>query len=181
MCRRHRGQSIVEMAFILPLLFVVIFGIIDMGYYVYGYSTLYQAARNGAQKASLAPPLPSKVKPITSPMNNNDECVRNILKEVSSDATLFPNLVDTTSWTSSYVDIYYPRADQSPRPSDTQLRNIGEPIEIRINYPIQPLTPLFKLMNIGTNGNMMVKVIARRSIASYATDLSAADFAACNS
>ena len=57
------GQSIVEMALILPFLLLLIFAIIDMGWYIYGYATIYQAARNGAQKASEVPPQIARVSP----------------------------------------------------------------------------------------------------------------------
>ena len=59
---KSSGQSMVEMALLLPFLLFVIFGIIDMGWYIYGYSTVYQAARNGTQKASQIPPAINKVE-----------------------------------------------------------------------------------------------------------------------
>ena len=62
------GQSMVEMALLLPLIVMVIFGIIDMGWYIFGYATVYQAARNGAEKAAEIPPYPNKI----SPLNRSD-------------------------------------------------------------------------------------------------------------
>src|SRR5262245_59675086 len=43
--KRQSGQSMVEMALLLPFLLFVTLGIIDMGWYIFGYATVYQAAR----------------------------------------------------------------------------------------------------------------------------------------
>ena len=39
-----------------------------------------------------------------------------------------------------------------------------EPIQVRIQYNIQPLTPLFRLVRFGNQGVMPVNIAARRSI-----------------
>ena len=51
--RRSRGQSLVEFALVLPMFLLLLFGIIDMGRYVYMNSVLSQAAREGARLASV--------------------------------------------------------------------------------------------------------------------------------
>jgi hypothetical protein len=185
--RRKRGQSIVEMALILPILLFVIFGIIDMGYYVYGYSTLYQAARNGAYKASTLPPQPWQVSPVLASPNTSDKCVANVLAQVQSDATLFPDLTNPKAGQGPYVTIVYPKLEGTSIPGNPNgnsalfpYRQPGEPLEIRITYPIDPLTPLFKLINIGSNGKMNVQVTARRSIESLGEDLRNADLSGCS-
>lgn len=47
----RRGQSMVEFALILPLLILLLFGILDLGRAVYAYSTINNAAREGARWA----------------------------------------------------------------------------------------------------------------------------------
>ena len=47
------GQSLVEFALVLPVFLLLLFGLIDMGRYVYLNSTLSQAAREGARVAAV--------------------------------------------------------------------------------------------------------------------------------
>jgi Flp pilus assembly protein TadG len=51
--RRRRGQSLVEFALVAPLFFLVLFGIIDIGRYVYVTTAFNQAAREGARFGSV--------------------------------------------------------------------------------------------------------------------------------
>ena len=48
-----RGQALVEMAFVLPLFLLLVFGLIDLGRFVLSDSILSQAAREGARVASV--------------------------------------------------------------------------------------------------------------------------------
>jgi Flp pilus assembly protein TadG len=48
-----RGQTLVEFALVFPIFVLMLFGLIDMGRYVYFSSTLSQAAREGARLASV--------------------------------------------------------------------------------------------------------------------------------
>jgi Flp pilus assembly protein TadG len=50
---RERGQGLVEMALVLPIFLLVLFGIFDVGRAVYVNSTLSQAAREGARLAAV--------------------------------------------------------------------------------------------------------------------------------
>jgi hypothetical protein len=52
--RRHsRGQSLVEFALVIPIFLLMLFGLVDMGLYVYMNSTLSQATREAARVASV--------------------------------------------------------------------------------------------------------------------------------
>lgn len=51
--RRHTGQALVEFALVLPVFLLVLFGLIDVGRYVYMNSTLSQAAREGARVGAV--------------------------------------------------------------------------------------------------------------------------------
>ena len=61
---RSRGQALVEFSLVAPIFFLVLFGIIDIGRYVYYVQILNNAAREGARYAivhgtnSLAPTGP---------------------------------------------------------------------------------------------------------------------------
>ncbi|MFL5681139.1 MAG: TadE/TadG family type IV pilus assembly protein [Chloroflexota bacterium] len=57
--QRSRGQALAEFALVLPIFVVVIFGIIDMGRYVYDWNALNEASRAAARVGSVAlwPPV----------------------------------------------------------------------------------------------------------------------------
>src|SRR5690349_15455889 len=113
---RQSGQSMVEMALLLPFLLLLIFGIIDLGWYIYGYSTVYQAARNGTQKASEIPPAVAKVTPT---LDRSDICVTNVLSATQSGAIFFPDMTTGTT-PGDTISISYPSG----------TRRLGDPVEI---------------------------------------------------
>ncbi|MEO6577968.1 MAG: TadE family protein [Candidatus Limnocylindria bacterium] len=55
--RRHRregrGQAMVELALALPIFFLILFGLIDLGRAVFVYSSLSEGAREGARYGSV--------------------------------------------------------------------------------------------------------------------------------
>lgn len=158
MRRRTKGQSLVEMALLLPLMLVVLFGIIDFGWYIYNYATIYMATRDGAEKASQVPPV--------NPQNASDVCTYNVLLEIQNNAVLIPDL---TTHNPSYVTISYP-----------VKRALGEQVEVRVNYTVQPLTPLWNLMRFGNQGRIALNVATRRTIESLGNNPNSPNLVACN-
>ena len=63
--RRSRGQSLVEFALVVPILFLILCGILDFGFLLYSRMTVINAAREGARVATAmtedAGALPSAV------------------------------------------------------------------------------------------------------------------------
>ena len=51
--RKSRGQSLVEFALVLPVFVFLLFGLIDVGRFVYMNSVLSQGAREGARTAAV--------------------------------------------------------------------------------------------------------------------------------
>lgn len=170
MPRRSTGQSLVEMALIAPILFALLFAIVDLGYYIWGYSTLFSAARAGAEAASQLPPYQSRLalRAQGDPGWLDDPCVNRIL-EVTNDSTgFFP--VDVNQ-----VTILYPNS------ADPNPRRLGGVIEVQIDYVIEPLTPLVSFINtmLGDNGTMRIKVTAQRTIESLGNNPNFANGIAC--
>src|SRR5262249_40634342 len=96
---RQSGQSMVEMALLLPFLLFITLAITAMGWSICGYATIYRAARNGAEKAAEIPPLASRISPT---LQRNDVCVSTIIS-ATLDGT--PNIFfsDLTSGTGGNV------------------------------------------------------------------------------
>jgi hypothetical protein len=181
MKQKTGGQSLVEMAFILPLLLLVIFGIIDFGYYIYSYATIYQSARNAAEVASGAPPYPGRINNshADDPPDlhaNADTCVNQILAAAQDHAPLFEDL-------EYHVTIVYPEYQLDPRDGqpipDWDRRKIGYPIEVGITYEVEPLTPLWKLVPIGNEGVIEISTVSRRTIEGFGRDPSSPALSAC--
>ena len=113
----------VEMALLLPFLVLVLFGIIDLGYYLFGYATIYQAARNGAEKAAELPPYPRFVAPLhAGGPDKTETCVSNILEATQAYAGQFRDLTDGSN-PSNQITINYPVSD-----ANGPLRALGQPI-----------------------------------------------------
>jgi Flp pilus assembly protein TadG len=51
-CRRDRGGTLVEFAVVAPLLFLLLFGVIEFARVGHGFSTVWTAAREGARYAT---------------------------------------------------------------------------------------------------------------------------------
>ncbi|MBC8160789.1 MAG: pilus assembly protein [Roseiflexaceae bacterium] len=150
MRRRTQGQSLVEMALLLPLLLVVLFGIIDFSWYVYSYATVYMGSRNGAEEATMLPPAPERVG--DRDPDSSDVCVSSIYKRIGSNSIFFDDLLAPGN-----IRITYPEATG---------RRLGNPIEVTIRYTVEPLTPLFRLVSLGNNGALSMVVSTRRTIES---------------
>lgn len=52
--RNQKGQALVEMAILLPLLLLIVFGITEFGWALYIKNSLTNAAREGARRASVS-------------------------------------------------------------------------------------------------------------------------------
>jgi len=171
---KSSGQSMVEMALLLPFLVLVLFGIIDMSYYIYGYASIYQAARNGAEKAAELPPFPRFVAPLRAGAPDSTEtCVSNILAATQAISGQFPDLTDGTN-AANTVTIAYPTVGNNP-----PLRALGASIEVSINYQLRPLTPLWRFVTFGTQGTMQIRTTARRSIEALGNNPTAVNLVAC--
>lgn len=65
----ERGQAMTEFALIAPLFFLILFGIIQLGFLLGGQNGLTNAAREAARYASTLP-APDKFVACTDPVNN---------------------------------------------------------------------------------------------------------------
>lgn len=169
---RSDGQSLLEMAFVLPILLIIVFGIIEFGYLIYAYSTVSQAARNGAEAAAQLPPYETWLNYRTAPPAaadypglTGDACVRGIYRAIESDTTLFNGDVNAGRRIIDSVVISYPNGGQT-----RNLKDRG-PIQVQISYRVQGLTPLFQLLRIGgSDGSITLTVTQRRSIENLGVD-----------
>lgn len=170
MRQQRSGQSIVEMAFVLPFLLVIVFGIIEFGYLLFAYSTISQAVRNSAERAAQLPPYESWLNyapsppPPDYPGRRGDPCTNAVMEALESDLTLFSGSINNNRDVADFVTIRYPDG------GDTRNLVDRGPIEVVISYPVSGITPLFRLLNFSGNGTIQMRVIQRRSLENLGLD-----------
>jgi Flp pilus assembly protein TadG len=150
----------VEMALLLPLMLMLIFGIIDFGWYVYAYSSVYQAARNGSEVAAQLPPFEDTLNDTAT--QALDPCYQTILNEAQKQVPMF-NILNG-------VTITYPNDALNVK------RDVGNPIQVSVQYNLELLTPLTRMIGIGNNGRVTITSSSVRSIEALGyTPISAAN------
>lgn len=126
----QRGQSLVEFAFVLPVLAVILFGLTDMGLAIHNAVTITNAARDGARVAAV-----------------NSGSASAVATAVADDEKS-TSLVDCT--TSS------PTIQATPNASGTPT-NSGYTVTASCSYsPVTPLGPLFKLVGASANSTFTI-------------------------
>lgn len=116
---RRRAQSMVEFAMIAPLLFLFILGIIEMGYALFVYTSVQNAAREGARAAAVRP------------------CADGADTTQIKNATLsrMPALVDVASIDPSAIGITYSNGSAT-------TADFGDTVTVTLAYQFQLLDPL---------------------------------------
>ncbi len=166
-----KGQSLVEMSFILPLLLILLFGIIDIGYYVYCYATIYQAVRRGSDMAAYLPPYPSRLEGAYDSegawhdgwYDTTDLCVNTIITSTRKGAYLV-DLNNLETDRSKFAITYLPGPGETADPDDDNPRATGKSVQVAITYTVEPLTPLYSLLPMTGDGTLTVKAVSLRTI-----------------
>lgn len=145
-CRMNSsGQALVEMAFLLPLLLLLVMGIFEIGRTMYIKNTMTHAARAGARAAVVTPGLISPTENINCTATDPGIVVTTTCGSLyngikKSDATVsvkvFAPGVDPISGTPKTTD-----ADTPPAPGDTVQVEVTI-VDYRDKYRIVPFIPL---------------------------------------
>ena len=128
--RHPRGQALAEFALVAPLLFLLIFGIIEFGRFIFSYEVLNNATREGARYAivhgsnSLCPsgPMPGGA---TSPSSCADPSGAAVKAQVVNNAF-------TLGVTPSQVAVSWPDVDNGR----------GHDVQVLTTYTFRTIIPL---------------------------------------
>jgi hypothetical protein len=131
--RSERGQSLVEFAFVIPLLVILVFGIIDFGMALRAYITVTQATREGARYASVGNEAGTFSAGGSGDCNGSTTTTA--VGRVCS-ALNGLNLTDVTS-----VSVSYPDGKLS-----------GESVRVQASYRYEYITPVRTLVNVLSGG-----------------------------
>jgi len=130
--RRSRGASAVEFALIMPLFFLLLFGIVDFGWYFFNQHTIQYATREGTRLALVG----GTVKDVD---NNDLSRVDSIVKTIKDNAAVAVNPADLR------ISIYPVGADYSDPPNWSTTLNAGsggDYMRVRVLYTYNFFTPL---------------------------------------
>jgi Flp pilus assembly protein TadG len=133
--RRRRGQALVEFALVAPIFFLILFGIIDFGRYIYYVQILNNAAREGARYAivhgsnSFQPTGPARDDPTI------ESVVRSYAIGVLGDSAVLN------------IDSIWGLGPPNP-PSN----NRGQKVHVTVTYAFRSLIPIVPIPPITING-----------------------------
>ncbi|HJV64127.1 MAG TPA: TadE/TadG family type IV pilus assembly protein [Geomonas sp.] len=129
----NKGQMLIEAALILPFLFLLLFGIVDLSRYFYTLNSVCSAAGAGARAASLQVPPPTGVQSgqLSSPANS-------IERAISSNLFTYINLDEVT---------YDLTITDSSGNVVTRAAQSGDQITVTVRWPkFTMITPLISRM-----------------------------------
>jgi hypothetical protein len=120
--RLRRGQSLVELALLVPIMIAIVLGIIECSYYLYSYSALENATRRASEWAFKSPPYT-----VTSSDDDTADKCAVLIKQAAMEGIVLHTLE------MSNIEITFPVE---------QVREIGSQVEVRLRYTTTWLTPL---------------------------------------
>ncbi|MHC1697392.1 MAG: TadE family protein [Geobacteraceae bacterium] len=140
-----KGQALVEMAIIIPLLMLLVMGIFEFGRAMYIKNTLTQAARSGARSAVVT-------KELVSPLLNK-ECSDTSIVIQTTCNSLYSGIDKSDSGLKLNVKVFAPGDDPAtatPKTTNaTTPPSPGDTVEVQVNitnfrskYRIIPIIPL---------------------------------------
>jgi Flp pilus assembly protein TadG len=144
--RYPRGQTLVEFALILPIFLFALFGLLDMGRFVYMNSTLSQAAREGARLASVEARWMGSTDPSCNQVGG-PVCPAN-LAALRADVLAAANRMMTPFGTISAAKLYTKCDTTAPtgKWTDQTCTTSSGLASVRVELAFQPITPFIGQM-----------------------------------
>jgi Flp pilus assembly protein TadG len=119
-CSNSEGQTLVEAALSLAVLFTLVFGMIEMGLVFYTYNFVSEAAREGARYAM------TRGSSCTSPCTEaTNASVQNYVQNLGYPGLNSSDLTVTTTW---------PDTGASCTPSVSPCNNPGNNVMVKVTY-----------------------------------------------
>lgn len=126
----RKGQALVELALVLPVLLIIVFGLIDFGRAMYTKNTLNNAARSGARIAVVTPSLVAEAGTLEAPSTTTATNIKN---------NLFNGIPATVAYSLKILDA----TGTAPV---SGMAKTGNLVEVTVTWADYPMwTPLFKI------------------------------------
>jgi len=152
----RRGQALVELALVIPLLFLLIINAVNFGSFIFDWITIANAARSGAQywvlgSAAVATPTPATAAQVTTLVTND---IASLLGRSSLVVRVCKN--NNTVVTCTGTGSLAPPAD--PEPATYILATVD------VTYTFQPPIPLWNFAKLGISATLPPTTIHRRTV-----------------
>jgi Flp pilus assembly protein TadG len=134
--RRQSAQSLTEFALILPVLALILLGVVDFGRVFYYWTSMANAAREGARYA------------ITHPTATTSTCKAdpsNVKYRVKQEAGTTMQLADANIavfWVDTATGTATDAANCNPLPGDQRIYQNPNAIRVDVNYDFRAITPV---------------------------------------
>jgi hypothetical protein len=146
---RRTGQALVEFALVIPIFLLMLFGLIDMGRFVFMSSTLSQAAREGARLAAVEAYWMGSSDPSCN-TSGGPVCPANlaawrtdVLNATNRMLTPFANITSAQLFTSCDAGTPPSGSWNSTTCNSNQPQNLAS---VRVQVVFTPLTPVIGQM-----------------------------------
>jgi hypothetical protein len=168
---RARGQSMVELALVLPIFLLMLFGLVDMGRLVYASTTMSQAAREAARVASveaywIGSTDPSCNQPGGPTCPANEAALRaNVAAAANGMMEPFGAISAANVHIACTASTASPPAGNWTSPTNncasaTVRKGAGARVSVRIEMNFEPITPLigrfFESLDLSGSATMTI-------------------------
>lgn len=151
----ERGQSLIEVCLILPLLFLLIVNVVNFGGFFYAWITVANAARNGAQYAVLNSASVGGFTPATGPQISN--LITQDAKSLPNNASLTVNVCQNNNGTITVLSGTCSGVASDPEPASYILTSVD------VTYTYQPFIPFFDFPTLHIHATLPPTTIHRRA------------------
>jgi len=138
----HKGTTVVELALVLPFFLLLIFGIIDFGWYFFIEHTLQYATREGTRLALVGGSLQGKDG---NPMTREDS----IISTIKENASLAVNPSSLSIYIFPIGDDYKDPGNWQDPNSKPDAGSPGQYMRVKTQYTYKFLTPLIGALFTG--------------------------------
>jgi len=142
---RSRGQGLVEFALVIPIFFLVVFGLIDGARLVFAYNTVAQAARDAARTAVVEAPFIGKTGPTcTAPTSTCPADTNAFRLHILSAANGASVIIGTIPNDAFHMVVGCYAVGATITTNDCATGNTsGAVVTVKITVLISPLTPFW--------------------------------------
>lgn len=152
---RAAGQAMVEFALVAPIFFILLFGIIEGGRFIFFYEALNHATREGARYAIIhgsnaadgcpSGPMPGGDPSCDLPGDNVRTAVENAAFRIADSGDF------------EALDVFWcPSSGDKPCPG-AELNNArGNPVTVRAKFTYTPVMPLLPPISIQSESTLVI-------------------------
>jgi len=135
--RRKSAQSLTEFALILPILMLILLGVVDFGRVFYYWTSIANAAREGARYAITHPTA------ITSTCKADPSNVKYRVKQEAGTTVVLTDSNIAVYWVDASTGMPTDAAANcNPLPGDQRIYQNPNAVRVDVNYDFRAITPL---------------------------------------